>query len=361
MGRRVLFKLFDATWGLSSVIPAMLCIGGFMASRFHPEKYADLQWLGIFLPVILGVNMLLVVYWMIRRKCWFIIPLLAVLVNVPNLGNMVQWPYKQAQPAKEEITFATYNIQHGWAGNTLAVATELGGILEEEGVEVICFQEFPASGDLQEEVSEALHHYPYHVVHAASPHDLHVALYSKYPILRSGLVPFQDESNNNAMWADVQARGDTIRLFNCHLQTTSLNQARYHLAGIPETGQVLRLRELMNENGVTRARQAGHIRERMDHSPFPVIVCGDFNDTPASYTYRKIKGDLEDSFQKAGRGYGYTYRYPTLRRFLRIDYVLYSKSTFRATRYHSPDLDYSDHKPVIVTLGLNLSFVKSEE
>jgi endonuclease/exonuclease/phosphatase (EEP) superfamily protein YafD len=121
----------------------------------------------------------------------------------------------------------------------------------------------------------------------------------------------------------------------------------------------MRMREMMNENGVIRARQADRIRVMMDESSYPLIVCGDFNDTPASYTYRKIKGDLEDSFLAAGKGYGYTYRY--LRKLLRIDYLFYSPGVFRATRYYSPDLEYSDHKPVIVSLDVTPAPVEPEE
>jgi endonuclease/exonuclease/phosphatase (EEP) superfamily protein YafD len=97
----------------------------------------------------------------------------------------------------------------------------------------------------------------------------------------------------------------------------------------------------------------------VDESPYPLVVCGDFNDTPASYTYRKIKGGLEDSFVAAGKGYAYTYRY--LRRLLRIDYLFYSRDIFKATGYNSPDLEYSDHKPVIVTLGVMPASMEREE
>ena len=104
------------------------------------------------------------------------------------------------------------------------------------------------------------------------------------------------------------------------------------MGSINQPTKVMRMREMMNENGVIRARQADQVMRLVDESPYPLIVCGDFNDTPASYTYRKTKGDLEDSFLAAGKGYGYTYRY--LRKLLRIDYLFYSPGVFRATRYY---------------------------
>lgn len=131
------------------------------------------------------------------------------------------------------------------------------------------------------------------------------------------------------------------------------------MGSINQPTKVMRMKEMMNENGVIRARQADQVMRLVDESPYPLIVCGDFNDTPASYTYRKIKGDLEDSFLAAGKGYGYTYRY--LRKLLRIDYLFYSPGVFRATRYYSPDLEYSDHKPVIVSLDVTPAPVEPEE
>jgi endonuclease/exonuclease/phosphatase (EEP) superfamily protein YafD len=162
------------------------------------------------------------------------------------------------------------------------------------------------------------------------------------------------------MYADLDVDGQIIRIINNHLQTTNINQVGGNpLGSINQPTKVMRMREMMNENGVIRARQADRIRVMVDESPYPLIVCGDFNDTPASYTYRKIKGDLEDSFLAAGKGYGYTYRY--LRKLLRIDYLFYSPGVFRATRYYSPDLEYSDHKPVIVSLDVTPAPVEPEE
>lgn len=111
--------------------------------------------------------------------------------------------------------------------------------------------------------------------------------------------------------------------------------------------QLKKIKQVVEENGSIRTRQADVIRKLLDESPYPLIVCGDFNASPASYTYRTIKGRLRDSFRDMGKGYGYSYRY--LRKLYRIDYIFFSPGQFRATNYLSPELTYSDHKPVVVT------------
>lgn len=360
MGKRVLIKLLDATWGLSSLIPATLGVGGFLAARLHPERYTELQWLGLFLPLVLGINIVLMAYWMVRKKYWFVIPLLAVLLNIPYMPRIIQWPYKQINPAEIELAIATYNIQHGWGEGLPEISREIAGFMQDEKIDILCFQEFPGNEERQQMIIEAFGFLPYYRIHASSPGDLHIALFSRYPILRSRDIVFQDESNNTAMYADLDVDGQIIRIINNHLQTTNINQVGGNpLGSINQPTKVMRMREMMNENGVIRARQADRIRVMMDESSYPLIVCGDFNDTPASYTYRKIKGDLEDSFRAAGKGYAYTYRY--LRKSLRIDYLFYSPGVFRATRYYSPDLEYSDHKPVIVSLDVTPAPVEPEE
>lgn len=89
------------------------------------------------------------------------------------------------------------------------------------------------------------------------------------------------------------------------------------------------------------------VRQMIDTSSMPVIVCGDFNAPPSTYTYHRIKGKLQDSFRSRGKGYGYTFR--GIHKFLRIDFILYSKQ-FECIDYESPLLKWSDHKPVISKL-----------
>jgi endonuclease/exonuclease/phosphatase family metal-dependent hydrolase len=103
------------------------------------------------------------------------------------------------------------------------------------------------------------------------------------------------------------------------------------------------------DNAVVRGQQAEYISTIVDDTHYPIVVCGDFNSLPSEYAYRKTKGDkLEDGFRMAGSGYMYTYRY--LKHLLRIDYIFVPKE-FKGYMYASPNLDYSDHKPVIMAMG----------
>jgi endonuclease/exonuclease/phosphatase family metal-dependent hydrolase len=94
---------------------------------------------------------------------------------------------------------------------------------------------------------------------------------------------------------------------------------------------------------IKRAEQATALRKSINKSPYPVIVCGDFNDTPVSYTYHTVKGDLKDSFIESGKGTANTYngKLPSFR----IDYILYSP-VFTSYNFAVSSLNHSDHFPV---------------
>ena len=350
MGKILLFKFLEFVLGLLSLVPAIMAVVGCYVSHFHPTRYPSIHWLGILLPLILLLNVLILFFWILRRSAWMLIPIVALLINLPYITSVFHWPLRKQPPPERAVTVATYNI-HSEMGETIFLDTQqFAGFLESEKVDIVCLQEFPVAGVGREglilDLSRSL---PYHRIFSHRPGTLSVAIFSRYPILNAESVTFTDETDNISMWADLDLEGERIRLFNNHLQTTNMNQNRVTFT--PDIRQLLaqlkKLKRVVEENDGIRTRQADAIRKLLDESPYPLIVCGDFNAPPASYTYSTIKGDLRDSFRDVGKGYGYSYRY--LNKLYRIDYIFYSPGSFRATRYYSPELKYSDHKPVLVT------------
>ena len=148
--------------------------------------------------------------------------------------------------------------------------------------------------------------------------------------------------------ADLLVGGDTVRLFAVHLQTSGIAQLRHRFRkDYDRDAPVEQILGELEHNSSIRAGQVGEIRAEMDASPYPVILAGDFNDTPSSYTYRTMKGDMTDGFRDSGSGYGGTFRY--LGGVLRIDYIFYDDA-FEGIRYYMPPEDVSDHKAVVAEL-----------
>jgi endonuclease/exonuclease/phosphatase (EEP) superfamily protein YafD len=121
------------------------------------------------------------------------------------------------------------------------------------------------------------------------------------------------------------------------------------LAGSEEMQTMDEIKSLsvsLKQGFVRRALQAQVVKNYVDRSPYTVIVAGDFNDTPVSYSYRKIRKGLNDAFVRSGYGAGFTYRgnYPPNR----IDYILYSNSLV-STRFDIMRVKYSDHYPILAS------------
>ena len=173
------------------------------------------------------------------------------------------------------------------------------------------------------------------------------AVVSRYPILDCKYVRFPDTSNDY-LRADLLVEGDTLRIFSVHLQTSGIAQLRRRFQkDYNREAPVDSMLGAVDRNSRIRAAQVREIRAETDASPYPVILAGDFNDTPSSYTYREMKGALTDGFRRCGNGYGGTFRY--LGGLLRIDYVFYD-DTFECVRYYMPSEVVSDHKVVIAEL-----------
>ena len=83
----------------------------------------------------------------------------------------------------------------------------------------------------------------------------------------------------------------------------------------------------------------------------PLIIAGDFNDTPASYIYQQATDLLSDPYVEQGRGFGTTYHgpYPAFR----IDYILHSHD-LEALSYKRIPSAISDHYPIVVTLRMDV-------
>jgi endonuclease/exonuclease/phosphatase family metal-dependent hydrolase len=174
---------------------------------------------------------------------------------------------------------------------------------------------------------------------------------SKYPIIAKGDVMFNNSSNsdNYCIFADVVKNGDTLRIYNIHLQSIKLQQDDYALFGEKnkqansEKSTFRLLIEKLRIAYPNRADQAKRVTEHMLTSPYPVVICGDFNDTPMSYVYNQFNDQLTDSYRECSTGIGVTYagKVPAGR----IDYIFHTDE-LSAQHFTIQEKAYSDHRAV---------------
>ncbi len=238
--------------------------------------------------------------------------------------------------------------------------------LSEENPDILCLQEFYTSeqvGDFNniDTVTNLItaknHHVEYTTTLRKQDH-WGIATFTKYPIIKKGKIEFNTRSNNICIYTDVLIKSDTVRIYNMHLQSISFSKANYKFIDAVKQDSVDAQNEVEESKNilrrikrafVKRALQADVIALHIANCKYKVIVCGDFNDTPASYVYNTIRGDLKDAFIESGSGFEQTYagKFPRFR----IDYILHSEE-FTSKNYHHLPETITDHYPIISYISL---------
>jgi endonuclease/exonuclease/phosphatase family metal-dependent hydrolase len=252
------------------------------------------------------------------------------------------------------MLFDLYN----WSKNSQSRKNILSS-LQELNPDILCLQEFynsDAKNDFHniDTILSSFSTKYYHVEYTVTKYKTNhwgIATFSKYPIVNKGKIIFNTYTNNICIYSDILINGDTVRVYNLHLQSISFTKDEYKFVVDVTEGDeakdeiafsksiVKRLRTAF----IRRAGQAEKVVASINSCRYPVILCGDFNDTPASYTYRLLSEKLKDSFIEKGTGFGKTYagKFPQFR----IDYILHSKE-MKCNSFFRSNETYTDHYPI---------------
>ena len=336
---------------LINLLAVVALLASYSSTFISPAKIWHLAFLGLAYPYVLIVNIFFCVFWLLFKPKLVLFSLIAILIGFGHLGN-----YYQIKPQKTSasgLTICSYNIKNfqQTQGERRETAVKIQNYLRDKNADIICIQEmttpplnpfnpFPpdASGKLPD-------FYTTYKGEITEP-----AVYSRYPIINTGKIRF-DNSNNKIVFADLKLDGDTIRIYSCHMQSYLISEDEINYLDTVSIGsdrdqnirQFRQIASKIKQAFIKRASHSEQLRDSIKQSPYPAIVCGDFNDTPVSYTYHTITSVLNDAFTESGRGAGSTYegKLPPFR----IDYIFYSKA-FDAYNFQVDKVNYSDHYPV---------------
>lgn len=353
MGRLAVYKFAYFLSILFTIFILGLSIFAYFSGKINPVENMFAAYVALSKPILVVVNTILFIYWLIRLRYWLWIPLTGLIVNYEYITSMYQI-YNPTKYANENrLKVVTYNVHSFGNEITGFSAKEFAEMMNKEETDVLCFQEYRGNGDFTEQDLQNTYAkiFPYSFI----PEGLSQAIYSRYPIRQSQTIEFPN-TNNGAIWADLDVKGMTIRIINVHMQTTSFDRMRSKAAQArgeqdeeQERGIYLGYSDNFRENTVRRAEQAEQISSLINATEYPLIVCGDFNDPPGTFTYETLKNGLKDGFQTAGEGYGATYR--GFHHLLRIDYLFHS-TLLEGIKYKVIPYDMSDHNPVYLEVGL---------
>lgn len=166
---------------------------------------------------------------------------------------------------------------------------------------------------------------------------------SKYPILNKGTIFTGDSLTlNMGIYLDLKMPGDTIRVINIHLQSMSIRLNDTSKTNISD--KLMDVFERLKMGSIRSKEQIKPVLEIIESSPYPVLLCGDFNTFPFGYTYQKVKELATNSFESAGQGFGYSLNIsPYLGR---IDNQFSSKEFTPIESRVIREIKQSDHFPV---------------
>ena len=355
-GRKKSPLLFGITFRAILIVAAVAMLLSYLAVYINPAKFSLPLFFGLYFIPILAINLLLLLIALLRRSASAWITVAALLPALLYTELFVKIGNNEA-PQKEGIKLSVASYNTGMFSSSSKKLTrgecrqEIGKFLKSEDPDIVCLQEFFAEDYTQADTLFGQYpHRHYHLFKARNGKLFGNIILSKFPIKDKGRLSFPG-STNLAIFADIEHYGRTLRVYNNHLESydvsfTALAKkfgSQEHLSREELTQDIVETHGKMKNTFIKRSEQVDRILEDINNSAHRTIICGDFNDTPMSYTYYTLAKHHKDTFEEAGSGFGATFIpvWPLLR----IDYLLVPTDS-ECIRHSVHKTELSDHYPV---------------
>lgn len=341
----------------------------YLSTVTSPVDAPLLAFFGLGYPVILAFNLMNLIFWLLRTSWWSLLVGIVLLAGLPIHSSFFQWNRSAKAPENSStLSVMSYNVElfgwYHWKSN-IQRRNRFFEQLRQNPADIYCFQEFFHSTengrfDTRDTLRELLGtpHYFDHYTHEVHGVQFYgIATLSRHPIVNSGVIEFPNDKNNVCIYTDILVDDEIFRVYNGHLCSIRFSGDEHTYVGNlksdpgqVEKTKVARMYRRLKMAFLKRAWQAELIRDHMQQSPFPVILCGDFNDTPVSYAYGVFDRKLKDTFRQRGNGIGNTYigNFPSFR----IDYI-FASDRFEALNHEVLPEELGDHHAVRATFLLN--------
>ena len=315
-----------------------------------PKLFPLLSVLTLVLPLFLILNALFFIYWLLQLKKQIILSGLVLLAGITFINKFYKFSSLDVEKTENDFVVMSYNVRllnlFKWIDSD-SVPYRILEFINEKNPDILCIQEYSETAGIDLKV------YPHKYVYVQGDKiKTSQAIFSKFPIINEGNIVFPN-SNNNAIFADIKKGKDIIRVYNIHLQSIKISpdvtEISENIDGINQEKSQMVLKRI-GAAFTKQQQQAEIIKEHKKECEYPIIICGDMNNSAFSYVYRSIKGNLDDTFEEAGKGFGKTYNfkyYPA-----RIDYI-FADSNMKVKSFESfPEFQNSDHFPIMTRLSI---------
>jgi len=353
-----------------TIVISILLAGAYLAMFVSPESFWPLAFLGLgYFPILVVYLVFMLIWFFLRKKVFYFLLLFLALgfkahFSYFSIGSIG----KTDTDGKKVFTIMQYNVQGFDAYNKEGKyknRDEIINNIASAKPDILCLEEFNTYHNHPKEKSNldmvlkatGLNNYYYYKAfeNTRSTRSFGLVIFSRYPIIDTGRLEYISLSKlNSTIYADLKIDNDTVRIFCSHLQSTQLSH--YDLEFIEASNEAdtdfdaERVTGKLKSSFSLRAQEADTVSHYISNAPFPLISCGDFNDTPVSYTYRKMSSGLQDAFLERGFGIGATYApFP----FIRIDYQLFDEDKFTIVDFDRIKEGSSDHYGCVTRFIIN--------
>ncbi len=330
-----------------TVLTFLAYILPFLAPTFFPL----LSVLTLILPLFLILNALFFIYWLLQLKRIMMYSGIVLLLGITFITKFYKFTALNLPPEENDFVVMSYNVRlfnlFDWIPRA-EVSKDIHNFINEQNPDILCIQEYSETAKVDLRVYK-------HKFISMQGNQIKSgqAIFSKYKIVNKGTVAFPD-ADNSVIFTDIIKNTDTIRVYNIHLRSVKIT---------PDVNEIQQNVEVIDQNKSKdifkrislafkkQQLQAEIIKAHKLQCHYPILICGDMNNSAFSYVYRNIKGNLNDSFEEAGKGFGETYNfkyYPA-----RIDYILTDKSLKIKSFTNFSKFKNSDHYPIVARMILN--------
>lgn len=339
----------------------ILTILSAFGGRVNPDYLTVPSLLCLFLPYLSILTFLLTLFWAFCRKIIFTaIGVVTIFLCLGPIGDVFPMGHSsKPHEGEETFTILAWNILHT---NDIAQPDYPGNraieYLVNSDADIICLTEL--YGLQTHETKKAdpamidtlLARYPYHPSPSSD-----ITFLSKYPAKRTGYSYYSEDGTHRFDLYRVNFPGNKeVIVGMVHLQSYGLTENEREV--VTEIKSVNTAKKSLKEMKGSimskmrtafriRAEQATILREVLDdlNTSIPVIICGDFNDVPASWTYNAIRGDdMKDAYIATNFGPAITYNLHMF--YFRIDQMFY-RGDIKAIDLTIGKINTSDHFPLI--------------
>ena len=359
---------------VTNCIVAILFLLGCYGYWFNPEYFWPLGFLTLSAFYFLLILLLFLLVWLFAKSRLSLISAVAILLAYKPVLHIIPFritnSFSQQKP-KNTLRVMSWNVAQFDALHSIKhpeIKDQMISLINEYQPDIACFQEMVCEDSAvikHGHVSEYLqrlnfadYFYSYNRKDDFFEYaHFGIIIFSKYPVInRQTVMWYPYDYNSIIQYADIVKGYDTFRIFNIHLQSLRFSKENLKYIDEPSIEEDKTIKESKSiiskfRNGfIKRKIQADRIREEMEKSPYPLIVCGDFNDVPNSYAYHTIGKRMNDAFAEKGAGLGRTYSgiSPTLR----IDNI-FVDNKFEVEQYERVKKKLSDHFPVLADIMIN--------